>query len=576
MQKFAIFITVLLSHVAYSQTKNVILCIGDGFGIAPKTATRMALGQGREGKKLSTDINFKILALDKLRYQATATTHSMNSWITDSAPGASAYACGKNGKIDNEVISFNPATNQSIETILEEAKKQGYAVGLVTTTRITHATPAAFGSHIWNRELEDFIAAQLISSTQNEYEEIFNSSISPNSVSGYDQTRDWILPQPKIGVEIDVLLGGGGKSFLPRNQNYSKHDTIKDKSGKAITDSLGNIQLLVKKDSKTGRIDNIDLVSIAKNREYTYINSRDALINIDFKHFEEKKNAKLLGIFNGSHLSYEQDRQVYKPWEPSLSDMITIAIEVLKRKSKKGFFLMVEGGRIDHLEHANAGAIVMIENKLVVKVDSTANPDGIIGNIPFVYGSDYIIKEVLAFDYAVEVARKFTLNPKNGKTLLVSTSDHECGGSAVVSLHDEADKHKHGTKMRTYADEIHKTGIFKNGANPTDGKILRGDIATNGWYPDYVMYDFQGKKYPKPASQTAKRIVISYASNPYTNGNGSECKQTESGNHTPQDVVIYADDTMNGKFASQISGKGLLDNTDIHPILKKFLKLKIK
>lgn len=563
----------IITYIADCQPKNVILCIGDGFGIAPKTATRMALGQGTDSKRYSTDSEFKILSLDKLRYQATATTHSMNSWITDSAPGASVYACGKEGKIDNEVISFNPTTNLPIETILEQAKKQGYAVGLVTTTRITHATPAAFGSHIWFRELEEYIAAQLISSTQNEYENVFNSSAFPASFSGYNPLRDWVLPQPKIGVEIDVLLGGGAKYFLPKNQSYFTNDTIKDKNGNAIKDSLGNVQLLIKKNGKTGREDNVDLITLAKARNYVSVNSRDALLNLDYSQFNEKNNTKLLGLFNGSHLSYEQDRQVYKPWEPSLSDMILVAIEVLKRKSKKGFFLMVEGGRIDHLEHANAGAIKIVDNKIQIKVDSTANPDAILGNIPNVYGSDYLIKEVLAFDYAIEVARTFIKSPKNGNSLLVATSDHECGGSAVVSLHDENDTHKHGTKMRTYADEITKTGVFTTGANPLDGKIMRGDATSNGWFPEYILYDFQGKKYPKPKSETAKRIVISYGSNPHTNGNGTECSQFGAGNHTPQDIVVYADDSMEGKFASLISGKGLLDNTDINPILKKFLQL---
>ncbi|UOQ69398.1 alkaline phosphatase [Hymenobacter volaticus] len=126
---------------AQTPNTNVIMYIGDGFGLAPKTAARMAMGQGRDGKRFNTDANFQVLALDKLKYNATVTTHSLNSWITDSAPGASVYACGKRGKQDNEVISLDPATGQSIETILEAAKKQGYAVGIVSTARITHATP---------------------------------------------------------------------------------------------------------------------------------------------------------------------------------------------------------------------------------------------------------------------------------------------------------------------------------------------------------------------------------------------------------------------------------------------------
>lgn len=564
--KFKLIIVLLLPILMYSQPRNMILYIGDGFGIAPKTATRMALGQGQDNKRYSTDADFKILALDKLKYQATATTHSMNSWITDSAPGASVYACGKEGKIDNEVISFNPATNLPIITILEQAKKAGYAVGLITTTRITHATPAAFASHIWHRELEDYIAAQLLSSSQKEYEEFF----SFNTLLGYNPIRDWQLPEPKIGIQVDVLLGGGAKHFLPANANYLKHDTIVGYKNNPILDSNGMVQLVVKRDGKTGRKDQADGISLAKKRGYVYINSRDALLNIDLNQFTESNNIKLLGLFNASHLSYEQDRQLYKPWEPALADMVEIATKILKRKSKKGFFLMVEGGRIDHLEHANAGMKSHDCHISTILTDSTANPESFLGNNADIYGSDYIIKEVLAFDYAIEVGRNWLLDSKNGQTLLAATSDHECGGTATVALHDEEDKNKNGSKVRTYADEIRKNGQFPIGANPKDGTILRGDGGSLGWFPQYKMYQFQNRMYPKPVSNTAKRIVISYASNPHTNGNNA---QQASGNHTPQDIMMYTDDNMEGIFAKKITGRGLLDNTDLYPLMLDFLKI---
>src|ERR1041384_7449551 len=79
----------------HAQKKNVILFIGDGFGIAPKTAARMALGQGKTGKRFSTDAGFQVMQLDALKYNSTVTTHSLNSWITDSAPGAACYAVGQ-------------------------------------------------------------------------------------------------------------------------------------------------------------------------------------------------------------------------------------------------------------------------------------------------------------------------------------------------------------------------------------------------------------------------------------------------------------------------------------------------
>jgi len=577
---------------ASAANNNVIIYIGDGFGLAPKTAARMAMGQGTTGKRFTSDAGFQVLSLDKLKYNATVTTHSLNSWITDSAPGASVYACGKPGKQDNEVISLNPATGASIETILEAAKKQGYAVGLVSTARITHATPAAFASHIWYRDLEDYIAAQYIASTETQYEAIFNSS--PTTSYRYTAARDWVLPTPKVGVELDVILGGGARHFMPRTRTAaSSYETIVDRNGTAIIDpATGTAATL-----KGNRADDVDLVSYAVNqRNYGYVNSRDALNNINLSQYGPN-GKKLLGLFNASHVNYEQDRQTGAAWEPSLAEMTHMAIEVLKAKSNgKGFFLLVEAGRIDHLEHANTGGISVVANPAggnQYTVDSdkptyaagggeanyTATPTTV--RTTNVYASDYMIKEVLAFDYAVAEGRALLATPSTtGKTLIFSTSDHECGGFAVTGLHDEADAQANGTKIRTYSGQIGKSVAAEVGyATPTN--LVRGDGGTGGWFPDYVMNNFQGKDYPQPASPTGKRIVVAYGSNPLTNGNGTRASTGVGtnqggtpGNHTPQDIWVGAEDNTNtSTYAAAIAGRGLLDNTAITPIMADFLGL---
>lgn len=553
-----------------AQKKNVILYIGDGFGVAPKTAARLALGQGSNGKRLSTDPNFQVMALDKLKYAGMITTHSLNSWVTDSAPGAACYASGQAGKTDNEVITMNPTTWEATQTILEAAKKAGYAVGLVSTARITHATPATFASHIWNRDLETYIAAQYISSTQAEYESIFNSSTI--TASKYDANRDWILPSTKVGVELDVLIGGGAGQFLPRNFE-SPNAAVKDKNGvqiqkngKAITFGKGN------------RADDVDLIEIAKAKGYVYANSRDALMNLDLNQFTTSNNKKLLCLTHRSHVSYEQDRQLFYDYEPMIAEMTQMAIEVLKRKSDKGFFLMVESGRIDHLEHANNGGIGYTtdstgkKTNFTVTSDKPAIPDdgtytGSVNPYPGIYGSDYMIKEVVAYDYAIAEGRKLLANTNN-PTLILTTSDHECGGFAVVGLHDEADAQKNGTKVRTYSKQPEKT-VF----TPTPVGITRGDSDINGWFPNYSMVDFQGFMFPK-VDTNGRRIVISYGSNPVTNGNSTKIGGTP-GNHTPQDILVLGDDNVNGTYASRIAGRGLLDNTDLTPIMEDFLGVKL-
>ncbi|MET4074124.1 alkaline phosphatase [Hymenobacter sp. UYCo722] len=579
---------------AQAANNNVIIYIGDGFGLAPKTAARMAMGQGNTGKRFASDAGFQVLNLDKLKYNATVTTHSLNSWITDSAPGASVYACGKQGKQDNEVISLNPATGASIETILEAAKKQGYAVGLVSTARITHATPAAFASHIWYRDLEDYISAQYIASTQPQYEAIFNSS--PTASYRYTAARDWVLPTPKVGVELDVILGGGARHFMPRSRTAgvtSTYETIVDRNGAAIIDPATGVAATL----KGNRADDVDLVSYAvTQRNYGYVNSRDALNNINLSQYGVG-GKKLLGLFHSSHVNFEQDRQTNAAWEPSLAEMTHIAIEVLKAKSNgKGFFLMVEAGRIDHLEHANAGGITVVANpaggnQYTVDADKPAYALGGESNYVAtpttprttnVYASDYMIKEVMAFDYAVAEGRALLATPSTtGKTLIFSTSDHECGGFAVTGLHDEADAQANGTKIRTYSGQITKSVPAEVGyATPTN--LVRGDGGVGGWFPDYVMNSFQGKDYPQPASATGKRIVVAYGSNPLTNGNGTRASTgvgsnqgATPGNHTPQDIWVGAEDNANSAdptFGAQgIAGQGLLDNTSITPLMARFL-----
>ena len=577
---------------ASAANSNVIMYIGDGFGLAPKTAARMAMGQGTTGKRYTSDAGFQVLSLDKLKYNATVTTHSLNSWITDSAPGASVYACGKPGKQDNEVISLNPATGASIETILEAAKKQGYAVGIVSTARITHATPAAFASHIWYRDLEDYIAAQYIASTQPQYEAIFNSS--PTTSYRYTAARDWTLPSPKVGVEVDVILGGGARHFMPRTRTAaSSYETIVDRNGAPIIDPATNAAATL----RGNRADDVDLVGYAVNqRNYGYVNSRDALNNLDLNQYGPG-GKKLLGLFNSSHVNYEQDRQTSAAWEPSLAEMTHMAIEVLKAKSNgKGFFLLVEAGRIDHLEHANTGGITVVANPAggnQYTVDSdkpTYAPGGGEANYVAtpttprttnVYASDYMIKEVMAFDYAVAEGRALLATPTvTGKTLIFSTSDHECGGFAVTGLHDEADAQQNGTKIRTYSGQITKSVAAEAGyATPTN--LVRGDGGAGGWFPNYVMNTFQGKDYPQPASATARRIVVAYGSNPLTNGNGVRASTGVGsnqggtpGNHTPQDVWVGAEDNTNTPtYAAAIAGRGLLDNTALTPIMADFMGL---
>ncbi|GAC1528028.1 MAG: alkaline phosphatase [Ramlibacter sp.] len=286
---------------AAGEATNVIFFLGDGMGPTTVTASRI-YKYGEAGQ----------LMMESLKRTARIRTNSRDAQTTDSAPSMSAYMTGV--KMNNEVISmsadtrayngtipyYNTATADStcpangngsaVATLLELSKAAGKAVGSVTTTRITHATPAATYAHICHRDGENDIAAQVVPGSGK-----FNTA---------------------LGTGVDVLLGGGSKFFLPTTAG-----------GK--------------------RTDGQDLTALLRTAGYTYVNT-----GTSFRAVDPAATSKLVGLFNADHLNYELDRA--KPGstidEPSLADMTEKALRILQ-KNGKGYFLMVEGGRIDHALH---------------------------------------------------------------------------------------------------------------------------------------------------------------------------------------------------------------------------------
>ncbi|MEY4751536.1 MAG: hypothetical protein RIQ60_3750 [Pseudomonadota bacterium] len=321
--------------------KNVIFFLGDGMGITTQTAARI-YKVGEDGE----------LTMDTLPETAFVKTYSNNAQVTDSAPSMAAYMTGV--KMNNEVVSMTPDTSafdvltgkdylngadstcpatgngKSVTTLLELAKAAGWATGAVTTTRITHATPAATYSHICHRDGENNIAAQAV----------------PGG-AGYNTA---------LGDGVDVLLGGGRQFFLPTTAGGRRTD---------------------------GR----DLTAELKAKGYTYVANKT-----EFDAAAVASTTKLVGLFTSSHMSYDIDRD--PTVEPSLAEMTTKAIDLLSRKGK-GFFLMVEGGRIDHALH-----------------ETTAQK---------------ALQDTVAFDDAIQTAitRMSAKDPGLKNTLIVVTADHD-------------------------------------------------------------------------------------------------------------------------------------------------------
>jgi len=323
-----------------SAPTNVIFFLGDGMGMTTMTAARIyAVGEDGE------------LTIDTLPETAFVKTFSNDAQVTDSAPSMSAYMTGT--KMNNEVISMSSDTvanspitdangnllgnncgasnGKSVPTLLEQAKAKGLSTGVVTTTRVTHATPAATYSHICHRDLENDIAAQAVPGGTG-----YNSALGTTG--------------------LDVLMGGGRQFFL----------TAKD-GGK--------------------RADGRDLVAEMKAKNYAYSSNAT-----EFNAIDASKTDRLLGLFTSSHMSYDLDRDPAK--EPSLADMTTKAMDVLA-KNGKGYFLMVEGGRIDHALH-----------------ETTAKK---------------ALQDTVAFDNAIKaaIAKARVSDPDLKNTLIVVTADHD-------------------------------------------------------------------------------------------------------------------------------------------------------
>ncbi|KAI0681825.1 alkaline-phosphatase-like protein [Earliella scabrosa] len=266
----------------WRQIKNVILTIPDGFGPASEGLARnFVQWKNTQGWN-------KVLASDTIQV-GSVRTRSTDSLVTDSSASATAYSCAI--KTYNGAVGVDEDGNPCA-TVLEAAKAAGFKTGLVATSRITHATPASFGSHVWSRDAEHLIAPQLVGNTP-------------------------------LGPSVDLLLGGGYGFFLPNTTSGSS------------------------------RPDDFDVLEYARKQGYNVFTDRagfDAL-----KGGKAKAATKpYLGLFTRSHMSYEVDRDPAK--EPSLVEMAKTAITSLKEATKysdKGFFIMIEASRIDHAAHAN-------------------------------------------------------------------------------------------------------------------------------------------------------------------------------------------------------------------------------
>lgn len=276
--------------------KNVILFLGDGMGVTTVTAARIRVGGAAHE-----------LTLDRLPFTAVSRTYSTSHQVTDSAAGMNAPMTGR--KTANAAIAMD-ASGHPLPTFLELAEAAGKRTGIVTTTTVTHATPASCYAHIDARNKETAIAEQLVPGT-----------------AGYN---------PALGDGLEVILGGGRKFFVPRD----------DAGGAPVHDEEGD---------PGAREDGRDLRAEMQAAGYAYVWNADQLAALDLATTDN-----LLGLFEAGHLPFEVQRGPDSAGEPTLPQLTAAAITVLQ-KSDNGFFLMVEGGRIDHGHHGNSAYAALTE-----------------------------------------------------------------------------------------------------------------------------------------------------------------------------------------------------------------------
>jgi alkaline phosphatase len=443
------------------KVKNVIIMLGDGMGASHRTAARIVQNGYTQGK-----VNKK-LAMDTFTNTAMIMTASLDTIVTDSAPGMANYVTGNKANSSQEGVwpddTTDPFDGPRMEYMSEFlARTQGKKLGIVTTADVFDATPAANAIHTSDRGKGTGIVDQFLD----------------------DSAR----------TNLTVLMGGGRKWFLPNPTSFNNGAAF---NGSARSAAVGAdyalpFDLQAGWSAAAGNASDSarDLITDFQNAGFTYASDTTTLNAAGTP-------TKLLGLFSLSNMNIAKDKidgrrgafptstatttvvQDYGfPLQPMLDEMAGKAIQVLDANSPNGFVLMVEGASIDKQAH---------------EMDSTR-----------------FMMDTVEFDKAVQKAKDYVdgtgdfAGHPHADTLVYVTADHECSGAAIIGASVKTD-----AALQT---EIGASGNTLTSATTLGQPLLRDHVVgiyNNAGFPKYTI---AADGYPS-AWDPDKKLLIGYGAN---------------------------------------------------------------
>ena len=473
-----------------AEPRNVILLIGDGMG---PEAVGLAVYYNRFMNGMDKRLNLeRLMAAGNTGY---CLTYQFGTVVTDSASAATALASGVKTR---DAMIGKDHEGRSMKTLVDVAHQLGKSSGVISDTRMTHATPAAFYAHITFRDMENEIAAQLVERG-----------------------------------DLTVALSGGAQHFIPAGMKVEDHPALKGMDRQA---GWGGSK---RKDSR-------DLITEARNKGYAFVANEKELLALDGQRTE-----KLFGLLSASGFPSAIDRQPqHRTGVPTLAQLTEKSLEILKR-NPRGFFLMVEGGQVDWVEHGND-----------------------VGSV---------LHEMLEFDRTIGLVMAFAENHPD--TLVIVTADHDTGGLAIgynnvnppapVKLPSgETWKTKFNFADKSIFEKMSKQKksflkmVMDSKGNPP---ALKKEVEENSAFTisedQAAALLARDAKGAFPPTKEYSEFFVYSATSPTALMARLFGKETNTawavGTHTHTPVMIFAKGPMAEKF------RGLIDNVEVPQIISK-------